>query len=310
MKKGSFFQLFLLITSYSLVCCQTKKESESAEISYDTATVALSFPKDQYNFIFKNESLLEYQNFLNQLDSSNVKSAIIAVAKFESLFTEADMSTCDSAYYLFEKFYSKMNQGLNEVHSKNESRFDSLIFHKEESKNSRFLNEYTASLENNGFMVSSSEGITYVKENRNFIKENFYRKLSSALIEYLDQLNTENEKVFWDDGGLIIEPTELVDRLVWWEKFNNNGSHPFRSNAVIWEKMYFNSIVLGEDNTPIRNYDNPELNEYFEKAYNYLFNKYPNSKYSSSLKNYYTALIKSDTVFINKYQSQVKELTK
>jgi hypothetical protein len=310
MKNEKVIKLVLFIFSCTLISCQTKKVSEDNEISYDTLPTTLSFPKYQDRYVFRNESLLEYQKILNRLDSLTVDNTKVAATKFDSLFADADMATCDSAYYLFEKFYSKMLQGLNELHTKNQVRFDSLIFYKEESKHSQFLNDYTASLGKNGFFVSSSEGMTFVKEDRSFVNDNFYKKLSSAMIEYLSQLDKENERVYWDDGALIIEPSELVDRLIWWENFNKSNLHLFRKNAVQWEKIYLYSLVLGEDNTPIYHYDDPKLNEYFESAYNYLFDKYPNSKYSGFLKNYHIAFIKSDTIVVNKYQSQVKELTK
>jgi len=70
--------------------------------------------------------------------------------------------------------------------------------------------------------------------------------LSPATVNYLEQLNKESLEGFWEDGGLIIAGTNLVDRLIWWGNFRKeNPKFLFKTTPRLTENAYLSSLVGG-----------------------------------------------------------------
>lgn len=152
------------------------------------------------------------------------------------------------------------------------------------------------------FIKNPPLGTTCVKQNRGFIKR-FYKQLSPALASYLEQRNKEVSVGFWEDGGLTIEPEELVDRIIWWENFNReNPQFIFKKLANDLQRIYTTSLITGEDNTPLFFDEGQRLDNYFRLAYDHLFFKYYNSETAKLLKSYYASLKSRDHAEIKKFQ--------
>jgi hypothetical protein len=164
------------------------------------------------------------------------------------------------------------------------------------------LADYVENLRKNGYDISMTESTSYVEEDRDYIKVNFYSALSPRMVVYLEQLNKENKEGYCDDGSIMIGNTELIDRIVWWENFNKeNKTFLFRELPYHRQQMYTSGLIAGEDNSPLLD-DKNELNIYFRNAYDYLFNKYADSESAKLLKPYYAALIKNDTAAIKEFK--------
>lgn len=294
---GSLVLLLLFI----MLSCERKKPDESSEGALDTLAAMVENGEQEEDYIFHNEKLIAYKDFIDQLDAFQVNSMQAATDKFKSTFKSSDPATCDSAYYIFEAYYALTDDRINENHSNDTTNFEAFIM--EDAILSEKLKNYQTTLKANGFRVSSTEGTTYIEKNRSFVRDNFYTYLSPVMVEYLDQLNKESDEGYWEDGGLMISSTVLVDRIVWWEVFTKqNPGFIFKNIPNQKEQLYKTSLVRGEDYTPL--YDDEEkmeLSGYFKEAYEYLFSKQGNSQAASDLKPYYDALIKKDTAEINKF---------
>ncbi len=290
---------FLLILVFS---CEKKAPKESSEAAIDTLATIVENGEQEEDYTFSNEYLISYKDFIDHLDAFQVSNMQVASDKFKSVFKGADPNTCDSAYYIFDRYYSLTDDRINETHSNDTTNFEAFTI--QDAVLSEKLTNYQATLNANGFRMSSTEGISYIEKDRSYVKNNFYNFLTPIMVEYLDQLSKENDEGYWEDGSLMISPTVLVDRIIWWEFFTKqNPRFIFKNLPHQKQQLYMASLVRGEDNTPL--YDDEEkmeLSGYFKEAYEYLFSKQGNSQAARDLKPYYNALTKKDTAEINKFR--------
>ncbi|NOT75749.1 MAG: hypothetical protein HOP08_12555 [Cyclobacteriaceae bacterium] len=304
----------LIFAMIILVSCQKKSqdaESEFSEASTDTTAIVddSQFFNDEpeeevalENYSFRDPNLADYQQYLESLDKSKVENVADATRKFNELFASRSKAMCDSAYYLFEKFYSGVDDKINE---QSYDGFDSLFLgssNGEKIKLSKRITDFDNKYRSNGFQPAWTEGIVYLTKDREYVKQNFYQQLTPLMIEYLDQLNKENQQGFQEDGGIIIEYNTLVDRTVWWERFNkNNPTFIFKQTPSDKQKIYTWTLITGADNTPIFQSPNGGFSEDFKGAYDYMFVKYPDSETATLLRPYYSYLVRWDTAGIRKY---------
>ena len=295
-------RICLLFAMGLLLSCDKKKPEESSEAAIDTLAVIAENAEQSEDYTFSNEYLISYKDFIDHLDPIKVENIQIATDKFKSVFKGADPATCDSAYYIFEGYYTLTDDRINDTHSNDTTNFEAFMVN--DGVLSEKLKKYQAALNANGFRIASTEGTTYIEKDRSFVKDNFYTYLTPVMVQYLDEISKENDEGYWADGGLIVSPTILVDRIIWWEFFTKqNPRFIFKNMPNLKQELYMRSLVTGEDNTPL--YDDEEkmeLSGYFKEAYEYLFSRQGNSRAASDLRPYYDALIKKDTAVINKFQ--------
>ena len=298
----ALFPICLVFAVGLILSCEKKKPEESSDVVIDTLATIVENGEQEEDYTFSDEYLISYKDFIDHLDPSNVNNIQIATDKFKSVFKGEAPATCDSAYYIFEKYYSLTDDRINDTHSNDTTNFEAFMVN--DGVLSEKLKNYQAALKANGFRIASTEGTTYIEKDRSFVKDNFYTYLTPIMVQYLDEISKENDEGYWADGGLIIGPTVLVDRIIWWEFFTKqNPKFIFKNMPNQKEELYMRSLMTGEDNTPL--YDDEEKMEisgFFKEAYEYLFSKQGNSQAASDLKPYYDALIKKDTAVINKFQ--------
>ncbi len=160
-----------------------------------------------------------------------------------------------------------------------------------------------------GLTLGQLRAKTYVDKNRDYIEKNFYSLLTQPMVKYLELLNRDNKEGFTEDGGMVIKPITLVDRIIRWERFNEeNPNFIFRKDLAYLSHTYVRVIITGQDNTPLYWYNENggiKINEYFKEAYDYLLKTYPDSKATKLLTPYYTALTLSDfTTVIRKFKAR------
>ncbi|MFC6996422.1 hypothetical protein [Rufibacter roseus] len=254
--------------------------------------------------------LAEYGQFLTRLDSGKVENMSVAAEKYKELFKGQNTSLADSGYVLFEKFYNRVDNTINENY--NEEKYDSLVIHQGLSKSlqkSKELRTYDRHLNKNGFKLAMTEGITYLKQDRNFVKKHFYTFLSPVLKVYLSKLNKENIEGFADDASLTIAPRQLADRVIWWEDFvKANPEFILVEEAKENVQDYLTTLLVGMDNTPVLEHGDNRLNSYYAEAYHYLLKERPNSKAAKAVKPYFQALQNADTLRANVLLKQYQEL--
>jgi len=295
-----------LLAIVLFTACESKKTEQSAQASSDTLERGADKPV-LTDLSFHEPRLLHYQRYLNDLDRKEAENISAATSKFKELFKPGEQSYCDSAYFLFNVFYAQVNDAINDLHFNQATPdYDSLImnFENQTVRLSKKLTDYNDKLKSNSFEMSATEGMTFIKQDRDFVNANFYSFLTPVMTTFLEQVNRENKEGFWDDGGLVVEPQTLIDRIVWWENFERENPNFLFRSAPATIKMYTSSVITGEDNTPLFWEENGPLDVYYTTAYDYLFEKYPHSRASKLLKPYYTSLVEHDTASIRQFREQ------
>jgi len=203
----------------------------------------------------------EYASFVATLDTLNVYSISKAAQKFEVLFAKADSTKADSGYIVFSKLYDKINSVLNDQNVKDSTNYDAYVSGNEPNgTKTRKATERVKKLKENGFAFDMTEGSTYIREDRNFLAQYFYPRVSKTMRDYLVEVNKENEEGFIDDAGLLITPLALSERILWWEAFlKQHPSFAFVDEIKQMQKGYITFLLQGIDNTPLINYNTKKI---------------------------------------------------
>ena len=247
----------------------------------------------------ENPNLLnDYNSFLLKLDSTEITTVPSAITKYQTLFKNGSIGIKDSAFVLFSTYYEKVDRNVNQRMEKDTTNFDPLIS-LDANMNplpiSEKLKKYKDRIEQNGFEISSTEGMAYLKQDRDYIAKNFYGYVSKTMRVYLEQVNRENKEGFQEDAGPTIEPKAFVDRVVWWENFiTNNNNFMMLEDAKERKKYLLTFLIIGMDNTQVLSYDSSGIEEYYKTAYTYLQNKFPNSETAKIILPYFNALLEKD----------------
>jgi hypothetical protein len=297
-KMKAFIILFLATL---LACGQTQDKTINIVQADKTLKATTTNPKDALN---------EYQRFFLKLDTLSVETVTTAAKKYQEVFSSEDVETRDEGYIIFNSYYLRLTESINVAHAKDTTNFEPLIFLDASGKSlpiSLKLKAYSDRLTRNGFQISSTEGMSYIKQDREYIEKWFYKHVSTTMKSYLQQLNKENKEGFQEDAGLTIEPKQFVDRLNWWDNFIlNNLNFALVNAAVEHRKQLLTTFLVGMDNSPIIDYDTNKLSEYFKIAYTYLQNNYPNSETNKATKPYFKALLKGQNANANALISRYK----
>jgi hypothetical protein len=228
-----------------------------------------------------------------------VTTSTLAAKKFNSLFKEQSNAICDTAFILFNSYYDKLNNDLDDLQQK-DTTLNLKYFIRDDtgktpelSKKTKF---YVDHLAENGFNVYLSEGDAYIGQDRDFIAKWFYSLVSPTMKKYLIQLNKENKQVYIEDASIMISPTELVDRAVWWENFVKENPNFILLKASQENALdYLKNLLEGTDNTSVISLDNNKLTPFFTEAYNHAESKYPSSEVTKKISPYYKLLLKGKT---------------
>ena len=208
MKKYLYLILVLIFTYSCKRNASTTKNSSAIKKPDSTKTVTTTVK-------FNNPILTQYQDFVNSLDTNDMTTSTKAAEKFTALFKGQDQNTCDTAFTIFDKYYERLANVLDDHHHKDTVDYDRYLVYEDSAK---YMPEkvklYTDKLAANGFTTIVSEGSTYVTEDRDFVAKWFYRYVSPAMKEYLTQLNKESKDIIMDDASILISSKELVDRTV------------------------------------------------------------------------------------------------
>jgi hypothetical protein len=309
-----FMRIYYLIILLSFVAScggreQSPRSADAVDSSSGSILPSVAKPQITEKYILRDSQLVEYKQFIGQLNPSNIDDIQKATEKFKELFADRPKEIGDSAVYVFLAFYSHVLEKANESHEADTTNYDALVvasYDGEPLKISEKLAEYSSRLVRNGFDVQMTEGITYVGQDRDYIQKHFYPYLTPLMISYLTQLNKENKEGFWEDGGLVVQPETLIDRIIWWEKFNkSNPDFIYKEVPRDRQRIYTSSLITGEDNTPLFYETAQSLDGYYKTAYDYLFKTYPETETARLLRPYYSALIKLDTAAIRKFQQEM-----
>jgi len=277
-------------------------------------TTAVQSPIDTTAFQLpaRPTSLTQYKTFIASLDTADVNSANLAAQKYQQLFQQEEATARDSGYILFSHYFETLDRNLNDLHEADTADYHAFVPGYPSTKDNTPTNrqkQYVETLHKNGFQLASVEGMTYVKPDYDVITSWFDPYVSPTMKEYLAQLNKENKEGFAADAGIVISPTQLVDRIAWWESFiKRHPSFVLRNEAEEQRKYLFTVLMLGMENTPVRSYQNGALEPFYKTAYDYLQKTYPESEANQLVAPYYKALQqrdrKSADALVKEYKSK------
>lgn len=293
MKKSIYF---ILVLGFIYSC----RHRDRPNRHLDSATKQIAFKKNNSNsVVYSNPLLNEYRIFLNSLNSTDAETSTFAAKKLNSLFKGQSNPICDTAFMLFSNYYDKLNNDLDDSQRKDTTLNLEKYFIRDDKSKTQKLSEktklYIDRLAENGFNVYLSEGDAYIGQDRDFIAKWFYGLVSPTMKKYLIQLNKENKKIYIEDASIMISPTELVDRTVWWENFvKENPNFILSKTSDENASDYLKNLLEGTDNSQVINDDTNKLNPFFAEAYDYAENKYPSSETAGKISLYHQLLLKGE----------------
>ncbi len=312
--------LFLLLLTFSsglLFSCGGNDNKETINNNTDSVTVETETIVETVN------PSEEYKTFVSNLDTSKMISSKQAAQKFQELYTDATPEQANEGFLIFNKLYNSLVMSLDDQHFKEGDqtgeydKYDAIagIYngYNDGKDASPEMRAYNKELASSGFGIGMTEGSTYYLQNRDFLKDYFYDKVSEPMKEYLIQKNKEAKEVFASDGGLIISPTRLAERVIWAENFikeNPDFSLTLMEELKWSKKSYLTVLFEGMDNTPLFDYQTKQLSQPYEEAYQTVTSSYSDTETAAMIKPYYEAIKNKNKAkqkeLITKYQSEDK----
>jgi hypothetical protein len=288
----------LIILVFLVLVCGCKQPSNNASVVGDSGS-------STGTLVFYDARLREYDAFTAKLDSTKPESSTLAINKFTSLFKNSEKELCDSAYYIFEVFYSKLGSTITNQYM-TEGSTEKYEYFLMEPKPTNVVKPsaqdvaFYQSLLANGFKLQMTDGFIYIDQDRDFVTKHFSNYVSVAMNTYQTQFAKENKEIYSDDGGLLITPTQLSERLAWWDGFIvTNPKFIFNNEAKMLKVAYLTSLLRGLDNTPIIDQTTLKINEDYEAAFKSLKVNHPNTDATNLAMSYYQLLSKKDTAQSN-----------
>ena len=291
------FTLLLVILSF---CNSCRKKGNESVISGDTFNLPDTISSDTID-----PKILEYKSFVLKLDSNDALSVTKALVKFKEIFNGQSYGLSDSGFVVFQTLYDTIELKINEKIQNDTTNFESLTNNGNVPAKLKAFNQL---IKQNGFKFSWTQGMVYIEKDRNFLVQNFYPFLSEAMKDYLNEIKLENVEGFATNNSITISPQKLIDRIIWYEKFNfENPDFVYINQCLKFRKAYLSYLLSGYENTRLyEDVENQELSDYFTTAFNYSLTKYSGSETSKLVEPYFTALKQKQTSTVNQiYKSYV-----
>jgi hypothetical protein len=241
--------------------------------------------------IAQNITLTAYQDSLHHLPFT-AHSSLHALEIFRDQVDKHDLNTNDKAfqeylYYqviLIDSLYNQL------VKRPDYEKIESLIW-ADESLHEPEGQQYERELNQNGLILKSTEGIIYIGRSTKPLRNFFYDHLSPATQEFFDQFEAETMQDLSEDGGLLITPVELAQRLAFWEEFlTKHPNHLFAQFARNNVADYQYYLLEGMDNTPAFDFETNKMQPEFIEGYAYLNQHHPDLACTKVFNEYLTLL--------------------
>jgi len=262
-------------------------------------------------FHYGNPVLVQYDRYIAGLDTQLINMGSQAVDTFEvffALFKSQPPEVCDTAFYIFNQFHSRLTNYLNWHMEADSINYEEIAYGTDmEGKKAMLSKKQKArkkALDKNGIYLNSEEGSAYMEQDQHFIAQRFGKFVTAPMKQYLAQLDKEQKEGFGEDGGLTISATTLADRTIWWEQFSKaNPNFLYATDAAKAYRFMLYSLMEGSENTSVRAYisnnlSEDSLSEYFHTAWSYVQEKYPQSNANRVITPHLNAWLKRDSAEI------------
>ncbi len=136
----------------------------------------------------------------------------------------------------------------------------------------------------NGFKVTTTEGSYFPTLDYEKLKAAFAGKLTAPTAAWLDQTIAEDLDPSSSDGGLIISLEEVAKRAIFWENWlAANPNHVLADDAALHVKWLNNDLMMGQDNTPMFDYETKKPTAEAQAVWAHILKTYPNSKLATGI---------------------------
>ncbi|HUP11616.1 MAG TPA: hypothetical protein VM187_05380 [Niastella sp.] len=307
----------LLLAVVCFGCGQADKKEPIKDAPKRSANATNKPPLFQYG----NPVLLQYDRYIDGLDTQLVEMSSQAIDTFKLLFKNQPAEVCDTALFIFKQFhyrlsvYSYWHMGADSI------SYEQILFEKDENGKPYKLSQRQIArkktLDRNGFLLASSEGEVFIDQDLEWISTQFGKYLSTPMRQYIAQVGKEQKDGFEADAGLTIEPKVLAERAIWWENFSKlieNTKFLYAKEAANQARYVLYTIMEGMDNTSVADYVSDstgpsaiQLSEYFNTAWSYLKEKYPTAKTTQVITPNYEAYLKKDSAAISQVHEQFRK---
>lgn len=238
-----------------------------------TDTVNMGNPKVNPTPSIQYSPLLQqYAGYLQKLDTLQLSGIEQALQQFAVVCQGQPAIVCDTAFDLLNTFHEKA------FHQAEKDTIDlsPLILYDEDGKrpllSDRILARQAA-LKAHGITIEAEEGTAFLAQDWAFLAKQAETRVTPAMQEYLVHLAKEQEQGFQNDGGLMITPLQLAERVIWREKFAKEQPGFLYANKVVEQQQYFFTWLLsGMENT--RAAEDGVLAPEFKLAFEYIRQHY------------------------------------
>lgn len=270
--------LIIIALIIALVAC--KKNDQTHQQNKITKSF---FESDSLTIHQEPHELKAFRTFANSLDKSSALSGKLAIEAFISRFSNQSTGLADTAYLVLKQVLDTIEQEINTALLTDTTNY---LMQTPAGKVSPALQKLEASLVGTGFKTLESEGFIYVVQHYSFIFQQVKNTVSNTMSEYLTQIVKENNEGFSVDAAITIQPSQHIERIVWYEQFiARNPEFVLISNCKAYKKAYLTYLFSGMDNTKLfSDLSAMRLNSYFQQAYKLVLQKYPHSECASLVK--------------------------
>ncbi len=222
MKTSTFFLLSTIAILTS--CAGNAPESDSKN---DTTTISS-------DSIVTGAAFTEFTTYIASVERT-VEKIDSAFAKFETLKIDFTQEEKDSAFFVMRDYLWDFEVAADEQEITSEDDMKKL-----DKKYSKY-----------GFVMSYNEGYAYLMPDIKFLSKKFKNDISVELDDYVDILKVSMAQLT-NDAGLVIEWSELVDRILTYEEFLAENTESKYWNNVLFDYVEETNFLLwGLDNSPI-----------------------------------------------------------
>jgi hypothetical protein len=189
--------------------------------------------------------------------------------------------------------YYKTVDSANNFLSK-QSNYDSLntLAYSENGKVYQCALDFKEKVEKNGFKTASSEGMLYLSQRTDFIKNQTIELLDSISIEFLNLYCNEIDTICCDDASLVIPEKTLVKRIYNWGVLLDKVA---KTDYKIFVESEFrrnlNLLYTGIENTPSFDRESKKYKTKLIDCMKEIIEQFPNSNASKEFKSFIDLLI-------------------
>lgn len=292
--------LILLMAALS-ACRQPSKER--------TSLPAEPLKNHLFGYPGASHIIQEYTRYLRTLDTTNLATSRMAENEFDSLFAHQSPEVCDTGFMLFKNYQRLFDTGDSAARKFiYPVALDTLAAAEYQGKKLGGQQRTAQQkLWDNNFIVQEEEGSPYIVMGWRLVTAHFSPYVSAPMKEILIAETNQQREGFLEDASLTIDPSTLVGRTIFWERFlTRYPKNIYDSDARSRYNVLLYILVSGADNAEVTNYDSSyTLTPYFDSVYHLIMDHNPDSRTNTVIKPFFEAIRARDSATMKRIRDSV-----